>query len=434
MAKSGFLGRRFVGVLLAGASLAVLPHMAAAQEIRDLDREASNVRSFAGVVTDGPALFEANIAANSALRIDVIATSELDPIVTVTDAATGEVLAEDDDSGGELNSRVTVRGPDGGSEGRRVRIAVSSFSYDALGGEQGFGSEPNSGGFDLRLTTLVYNPQSTRAIGWGTAVGGSLLGEEAHEFTFQGEVGQVLDVVLLAGDESGLDPYLELKDEAGEVVASNDDSGGGLNARLRHVMQGAGTYTIVAKAYGTGGGEYTLRVGERREAIVQAPVQVIGIGDTAEGRLGEGYENGGIEPAFIDYQLSDEMIAAIVAGGGQVTIRMEQGTDEDPAFGNSLDPYINLGFDTPLGFASVDSDDDSGGNLNAMLPIDLSSIGSDPTLLARLRIRAQAFSGSSGNYVLRVTEGMEALPVDEEYSDIPISLTPPPVRIVPTLD
>ena len=57
-----------------------------------------------------------------------------------------------------------------------------------------------------------------------------------------------------------------------------------------------------------------------------------------------------------------------------------------------------------------------------MLPIDLSSLAADPTLLGRLRIRAQAYSGSSGNYVLRVTEGMEALPVEEAavVPDVPI--------------
>jgi len=417
MAKRGF-----VGILLAGASLALLPQLAAAQEIRDLDREASNVRSFAGVVGDGPALFETDIAANSALRIEVITTSGLDPTVKVTDAATGEVLAEDDDSGGELNSRVTVRGPDAGSAALRVRIAVQAFNYEAIGEDQVFDGERMSGSnsFDLRLTTLAHNPQSARSISWGTAVGGTLLGEETHEFTFQGEAGKVLDVLLLAGEESGLDPYLELKDQTGEVIASNDDSGGGLNSRIRHVMQGEGPYTIVAKAYGDSTGEYTLRVAERREAVVQAPLQVIGIGDTTEGRLGEGYENGGIEPAFIDYQLSDETIAAIAAGGGQITIRMEKGAGEDPAFDNSLDPYIQLGFDTPLGFAGVDSDDDSGGDLNAMLPIDLSSIGSDPALLARLRIRAQAVSSSGGNYVLRVTDGMEPRPVDEVTIETPM--------------
>ena len=417
MAKRGF-----VGILLAGASLALLPQLAAAQEIRDLDREASNVRSFAGVVGDGPALFETDIAANSALRIEVITTSGLDPTVKVTDAATGEVLAEDDDSGGELNSRVTVRGPDAGSAALRVRIAVQAFNYEAIGEDQVFDGERMSGSnsFDLRLTTLAHNPQSARSISWGTAVGGTLLGEETHEFTFQGEAGKVLDVLLLAGEESGLDPYLELKDQTGEVIASNDDSGGGLNSRIRHVMQGEGPYTIVAKAYGDSTGEYTLRVAERREAVVQAPLQVIGIGDTTEGRLGEGYENGGIEPAFNDYQLSDETIAAIAAGGGQITIRMEKGAGEDPAFDNSLDPYIQLGFDTPLGFAGVDSDDDSGGDLNAMLPIDLSSIGSDPALLARLRIRAQAVSSSGGNYVLRVTDGMEPRPVDEVTIETPM--------------
>ena len=414
--------RGFVGSLLAGAAplvlAALVPNMAAAQEVRDLDNEASNVRSFTGTVGADPALFEANIQQGTALRIDAVTTSDLDPMLTVTDAATGEILGEDDDSGGELNARVTIRGMDG----RRVRISVHAFNYDALAEAETAersGEEVALGGgtFDLRLTTLPYVQQSARSIGWGKAVGGTLLAEETNEFTFTGEAGQVLDVVLLAGEESGLDPFLELKDDTGEVIASNDDSGGGLNARLRHVLQDNRTYTIVAKAYSDSSGEYTLRVAERREAVVQAPLQIIGIGGTAEGRLGEGLENGGVDPEFIEYQLDDAAIAAIAGGGGQVTIHMDKGTDEDPAFGNALDPFVQLGFDTPLGFAAVGSDDDSGGELGAMLPIDLSSLASDPTLLGRLRIRAQAFSGSSGNYVLRVTEGMETVPVAVEIAE-----------------
>lgn len=422
--------RGFTGILLAGAAL--LPLSAAAQDIRDLDAEASNVRVFSGTVGSDPAVFEVGVPAGTSMRIDAISTSDLDPMLTVTDAATSEVLGEDDDSGGELNSRVTIRGEDG----RRIRIAVSSFSYDALaaaeneqnGEDYGLGG----GSFDLRLTTLAFTPQNTRSIAWGSAVGGTLLSEESHEFTFTGEPGQVLDVVLLAGEDGGLDPYLELRDEKGEVLASNDDSGDGLNSRIRHVMQNTGTYTIVAQAYGNSGGEYTLRVGERREAVLQAPVQMISIGGRAQGRLGEGYENGGIEPAYIDYQLDEEALAAIAAGGGQITIRMNKGEDEDPAFGNALDPMVEVGFDTPLGFAAVDSDDDSGGDLNAMLPIDLSSLAGDASLLSHLRIRVRAFSGSGGAYELRVTEGMEARPV---MDDTPVLAPPMPVvRPAPNYD
>ena len=419
--------RGFVSSLLAGAApfvmAALVPHMASAQEVRNLDSEESNVRSFSGIVGADPALFETTVPPGTALRIDAVTTSDLDPKLTVTDAANGEILGEDDDGGGELNARVTVRG----AEGRRIRISVQAFNYDALAAaeaaEQGVDTvAPGGGSFDLRLTSLTYTPQSARALAWGKSIGGTLLAEEANEFTFAGEAGQVLDVVLLADEGSELDPFLELKDDTGEVIASNDDSGGGLNARLRHVMQDDQTYTIVAKAYGSSSGEYTLRVAERREAVVQEPLQIIGIGGTAEGRLGEGLENGGTEPVFIEYQFDDAAIAAITAGGGQITIHMDKGADEDPAFGNALDPFIQLGFDTPLGFAAVGSDDDSGGDLGAMLPIDLSSLAADPTLLGRLRIRAQAYSGSSGNYVLRVTEGMEALPVEETavVPDVPI--------------
>lgn len=441
----GMMGKRgVIGLLLAGAAL--LPLGAQAQDVRDLDRESSNVRVFQGTVADGPALFETNVAAGGALRIDVVTTSDLDPTVTVTDAATGEELARDDDSGGELNSRVTIRG---GERGRRIRISVQAFNFDALSEVEAaadaaaaaaeYAGEEyalDGGSFDLRLTALAFTPQTVRSIGWNSAVGGSLIGDEAHEYSFTGEPGQVIDVVMLAGEDSGLDPYLELRDAKGEVVASNDDGGDSLNARLRHVMRDGGTYTIVAKAYGSSSGDYTLRVGERREAVEQAALQVIGFGgDAMGGTLGEGAENGGIDPQWIDYRLSEEAIASIMAGGGQVTIRMTKADDSDPTFGNALDPYLELGFDTPLGFAAVDSDDDSGGDLNAMLPVDLSSLAASADLLGHLRIRAKAFSGSGGAYAIVITEGMVPRPVYDEYEGLDIVVPPPaPVRIAPAYD
>ncbi len=397
--------RGLLGGLFTSAAVLLAPALTNAQDVRDLDNESSNVRSFAGSVGEEPVMFEVAIPAASAMRIDVITTSELDPKVKVTDAATGELLAEDDDSGGDLSSRVTVRGEDG----RRVRIEVSRFSYDGMEPGEGTG-----GTFDLRLTTMAHDPQSLRSVAYGSALGGTLLTGDRHEFTFTGEAGKLLEVALLASEESGLDPYLELRDPAGEVIASNDDGGGSLNSVLRHVLQDGGDYTIVASAFGSSSGEYTLRVAEAREFVTQAPVQVIGFADPAAGRLGEGYENGGIDPAFIDYQLSDAAIAAIVAGRGEVTIRMnadEGGASEfGGEVGTGLDPLIELGFDTPLGFAVVESDDDgSGTGLNAMLPIDLSSIAGDRELLSRLRVRAKALS-AGGGYTLTITEGMEARP------------------------
>jgi len=417
MAKRGF-----VGTLMAGAALMLAPAIAGAQDVRDLDQESSNVRTFTGNVGSQAAVFEVNVAAGNVLKIDVIATNGMDPTVKVTDAVSGEVLGEDDDSGGDLNSRVSIRG----QEARRIRIEVNRFTYEGM--EE---SSYEGGDFELKLTAMQYSPQSVRPVTWGSALGGSLVGEDKHEFSFTGEQGQLLEVAMLAGEDTSLDPFLELRDDTGEVVASNDDSGGGLNARLRYVMQSGGTYTITASAYGEGGGDYTLRVGERREAIVQAPLQMIGFGDRMTGRLGAGIESGDIDPDTILYQLNDAAIARIIAGHGAVTIHMDadEGSDNplDADGGNGLDPFVELGFDTPLGFAGVGSDDDGSGSLNAMLPIDLSSIADSRDLLARLRVRVKSYSGSGGAYTLRITEGMEARPVYDDAVDAAAAISEVPV-------
>ena len=390
--------RKMAAALLAGAAMLALPGVVSAQDARDLDQEQSSVRSFTGTVSGAePVVFHVGVPAGTTMRIDVLSTSGLDPMVKVIDRADNEILAEDDDGGDELNARAVIRG---GDAGRNLRIEVSSYSYEGMEVD-----EASGGSFTLQLTMLSASTQAATTLGWGAETSGFLAGEQTHEFAFQGEAGMLLDMRLEATEyDGGLDPYLELRDADGEVVAANDDSGGGLNARLRHVMEDDSVLTIVASAYGDSAGEYTLRVGPRREPLVQAPLQVIGIGDTATGRLGTGYETEGLDPESIDYQLSEDAIAAIRRGNGEVTIRMEAVNQEEVG---GLDSYLELGFDTPLGFAVVQSDDDGAGNLNAMLPVDLSDIANSPDLLARLRIRAKAFAGSEGDYTLVINEGME---------------------------
>lgn len=383
-----------MALLLAGAAMTSAP--VAAQDARDLDRETSTMRSFSGRVTDEPEVFNVSIPAGTALRIDVVATSELDPVLTVTNARTGELIVEDDDGGGDLNSRALVRG---GDTGLQVRLSVRAFSFEGMEG-------PAPGGtFDLRLTSMTVNPQGVDRLSWGSSTSGTLNGDETHEFTFRGAEGSLLEVNMSAdGEFSELDSYLELYNEQGEMVAFDDDSGGELNSRMRYVLPDDGTYRIVASTYGETEGDYQLVVSEQREPVTQAPLQTIGLNRQAEGRVGAAYDLGGIDPAYIDYQLSEAAIATIQRGNGEVTIHLTavNGNEE---FG--LDPYLELGFDTPLGFAVVLFDDDGAGNLNSLLPVDLSEVAADPELLSRLRIRAQAFGGTEGNYEIEITEGLE---------------------------
>lgn len=79
-----------------------------------------------------------------------------------------------------------------------------------------------------------------------------------NRYTFDSAPGRL---VTIAMSSSSFDTYLYLRDPAGNVIKSDDDSGGGTNSRISFTLPAgmAGTYTIEATSYSTGRtGAYTL--------------------------------------------------------------------------------------------------------------------------------------------------------------------------------
>lgn len=403
--------------LLIGAATMLTPAMASAQV--NLDAAESDVRVFQGNIDGEAETYEVTVEAGTIMQIDVLSTSGLDPIVTITDAATGNIIAEDDDGGDELNSRVRIPGEDG----RRIVIAVDS--YDSTWVEEG---ETYGGTYDLRLSSSTYTAPVTRAVTYGSRETGTVMGEPSL-FTFTAAAGDRIEVALLS--EGTLDPFLELRDAGGDTLNTNDDGGQGLNSLLVHTFEEPGTYTIAAMGYGESTGEFTLRVRERREATgAQLPLQTIGINDQASGELASEWDSQGTTmPTSIMYMLSDEAKDAIRAGHGEVTIHMIASDEGDPDFGSSIDPFIEVGFETPLGFAVFNQDDDGSGSLDSLLPLNLNLISDEDGMLNALRIRAMGYSGSSGAYTLSITEGLEervGWSEDEMMIPPPVSIAPAP--------
>jgi Ca2+-binding RTX toxin-like protein len=113
-----------------------------------------------------------------------------------------------------------------------------------------------------------------------------------------------------------VNPFLELRDGTGALVASNDDGGPGNNAELTYIVPNgaSGTYYLVARDAGSGSGAFrlettmldqpplsTIIVGA--DAAATHPVTIIGsdapdelygtnLGDTISGGLGGDYING----------------------------------------------------------------------------------------------------------------------------------------------
>ena len=413
-------------VLLLGAAAILAPVAASAQEVRDLDQARSDVLIFDGAVTTTPAKFRYTMEAGTALVVDAVPKegSELDPVLTITDLATGDVLAEDDDSGGNLASRARITT----DVRRQVEITVSAFAF--------FSGEETTGAFELQLRPSAWVPEPTEAIAFGGEVRGRLTSGEQRLFTIQGEEGQLLEVALRARNDD-LDPLLNLyrgTGSEGELLTSDDDGGGELNSLLRFVLPATGTYTIGATTYGSTDGPFTLRVAPQREYALQAPEQVLGLAERTSGYLGAGYEEGAVDPAVITYQLTPEAIAAIRAGAGEVTVNMTVPLIEDEDFPSGVDAFLELGFDTPLGFASMMTNDDGGENLNSRIALDLGPVARDGDWLERLRIRASSISGG-GAYEIELVEGMQEVREPYSYEEAPIpTIVPapaPPVRVVP---
>jgi hypothetical protein len=105
------------------------------------------------------------------------------------------------------------------------------------------------------------------AISIGNTVGGSLATSDcrsplrgnnfyADRYAFFGSAGQT---VTLALSSSSFDTYLYLVDPFGQVVAQDDDGGGGTNSRIQITLPTSGTYTAEVTSFLTNiTGGYTL--------------------------------------------------------------------------------------------------------------------------------------------------------------------------------
>lgn len=76
-------------------------------------------------------------------------------------------------------------------------------------------------------------------------------------YTFTGQAGQTV-AIRLASEE--FDPILALLGPDGNELATNDDSERTLNSRIVETLPRDGTYTIVARSFSGGGGNFKLTV------------------------------------------------------------------------------------------------------------------------------------------------------------------------------
>jgi hypothetical protein len=118
----------------------------------------------------------------------------------------------------------------------------------------------------LALGLMVSAVSAQDAIAVGDSV--EATAEDANvDYTLSLEAGQAVQIYLLTDDFSSL---LELRDPAGELVASDEDSGDDFNdARIIFVAPESGDYRLtVASSFGEPEGAYTLSVAEETVPMI----------------------------------------------------------------------------------------------------------------------------------------------------------------------
>lgn len=332
---------------------------------------------------DSPTTIELRAAPGQTLQLDALpgprAADGLDLMLKVTDAR-GEVVAQDDDGGGNLNPRVTLTSAAGG----RYRVEVGVIG--------------EGGPFTLLARESVIVPEVTTAL---SVSGGkaeravSFPADDDALFTFSGRRGEVWSITLVADntDEEGggADPMLELfqgEGSAQPALFTDDDSGGGLNSRIVAELPEDGTYTVRVSSLSS--------QGSARLGVAKMTLRPASIGNLAYGRpvtvsfdQGSPFLVGDTARRMVPYALYrlPASPAPRAMAGEKIVIR---------ATSEGLDPYLEVGLDTPLGFATVLSNDDADG-LNSALTLDPAKFGGDDaSWWSQLRIRVSAPAGSAG--------------------------------------
>ncbi len=185
--------------------------------------------------------------------------------------------------------------------------------------------------------------QATTPINIGDTVEGGLTAAQPQaRYTFTGEAGQLVTITLVS---NAFDAYLTLEDANGMFIASDDDSGGGRNARIGPLALPAnGSFVIVvASLFGSETGAYSLTL-----ATPQA--QTLALGDVVESEL-----------------TADELTKTFffeAEAGDAVAITLRS---------SAFDAYLEL----RSGSGSYSwTDDDSAGDLNALIgPLKLPESG-----------------------------------------------------------
>jgi len=213
-------------------------------------------------------LYQFTLTSSQTLSVAMNSTV-FDTYLRVLDGS-GNTLAADDDSGGGTNSLL------------QRAFAAGTYRIEATSYSSGIG-----GAYTLALRAVT---SQTLPISVGQTLSGSLTASSGRSvgcsgcfadlYQFSVTSSQTLSIVLTS---SAFDAFLRVLDSSGSSVATDDDSGGGSNARINRTFA-AGTYRIEATSYNSGStGAYTLALNTVNVTVT--PITVGTAATTVNGSL-----------------------------------------------------------------------------------------------------------------------------------------------------
>lgn len=306
-----------------------------------------------------------------------------------------ELMADDDGGSTEetpLASRLRFLAPEAGT----YIIRASSFG------------EGSTGNYDLSISeTRIVPPPTPRPLAIGGPQSGAFTadsptveetGQPYDLFTYQGQTGEILIFRMNAAADGGLDPYLEVgrNQEWGyEPWASDDDGGasetGPLDSRVVFRIPEDGEYQVRAMGLTEGSvGGFSVSVEPYPQPAAPRPTR-IRVGDTVEGAFDEG------EIINDNLQIYD-VYSLRVTAGRETTINLRANDVDGDGYAD-FDAFLELGEQTPAGWAVALVDDDSGADetgLHSRLTFTPAASG---TMVLRVMALGQL---QTGTYTLSV--------------------------------
>jgi Putative binding domain, N-terminal/Calx-beta domain len=207
----------------------------------------------------------------------------------------GTVLQENDD----INPEGTGQPPDTNSRipvGNGFIILPFSGTYSILASSFAPETRGNytltlTAGANCSLAPIAFGETKAGTLGTGDCTNSIDLDNTFVDlYTFNGTAGQQISVTMTSSSGNAIDPYLYLLLPNGELIAEDDNGGGGSVAHIPTVgdfarLPVSGTYTIVANTVATSqSGNYNL-------TLTQGPTCTstpIALGGTANGALAPG--------------------------------------------------------------------------------------------------------------------------------------------------